>query len=444
MKKGQCITVSFAILLAAATTFSFPIQKKHGFSFRMVPLSAMAAQTPKSAGGVVTHLVLDSAVDEEKGSISIIKAFYNEKGRLDSSLTMGDQFFSSKWRTAFFFNAIGTMDSMLQQSWGDGDWVNETKWFFTLPMSQYYFSSSFDGLSEGHGVTMYSDFSFLLSMTAGYGKEWDSIGREWRYYGKDTLISIENDKKSYHYYEWDTISNSWQISELDTITILNGKTKQAIENYRFDSTWYRYRHSYLYDQHDKVIEYDQEKLDISNQSWEFYSKQKYTLTYNDHNHLTSSRIQEWDSFSDTWTPIDSGSYGFYSYTYDSSGNVIKRIDSTMNYWNDEPSKITHYFQYQTFSSPVVPRRVSKSNLQQPVIVSSDGKIKLQPLIDKNLSAALYTLSGRSICRIPLHSDLCLNDYSAQKGIHLGNGIFLLRIKSDKTGQPIGEWKVFLR
>ena len=86
----------------------------------------------------------------------------------------------------------------------------------------------------------------------------------------------------------------------------------------------------------------------------------------------------------------------------------------------------------------------KNTPPQPITVSSDGKIKLNTFSAKPLSATLYTLSGRSICRIPLHSDLCLKDYCAQNTIHPASGVYLLRITSNKTGQHFGDWKVFLR
>jgi hypothetical protein len=441
MKKWQGVAASSVILLSAATTFSFPLQKTHRNPFRMLPHSAVSARATKSAGGVVTHLVLDSAVEEGNGSISVIKAFYNEKGRLDSNLRIEDDF---TMQAAFFFNAKGTIDSMLQQTRSKGDLTHQIKWFFTEPISQIFFSSMADELSEGQGVTMHSDFSPQLSMTAGYGKEWDSTSHEWHYYGKDTLINHNNDVKIYHYYEWDTDSNSWQISELDTITISDDKITRVIEHYRFDSTWYRHRYSYLYDEHGNVFEFSQEKLEIPSRSWVLYLKVKYTNEYNAYNNQTSSRAQEWISFTGTWTSLDSSRFAFHSYTYDSSGSIITRTDSVMNYWDDDPSKITHHFQYQTFSAPVIPRNASKITSRQPITVSSDGKIKLQSLSTVNLSATLYTLSGRSICRIPLRSDIRLNDYCAQNNILPGSGVSLLRITSDKTGQHIGEWKVFLR
>jgi hypothetical protein len=180
-------------------------------------------------------------------------------------------------QAAFFFNAKGTIDSMLQQTRSKGDLTHQIKWFFTEPISQIFFSSMADELSEGQGVTMHSDFSPQLSMTAGYGKEWDSTSHEWHYYGKDTLINHNNDVKIYHYYEWDTDSNSWQISELDTITISDDKITRVIEHYRFDSTWYRHRYSYLYDEHGNVFEFSQEKLEIPSRSWVLYLKVMNTM-----------------------------------------------------------------------------------------------------------------------------------------------------------------------
>jgi hypothetical protein len=446
MKKRQCITVSFAILLAAAATFSFPIQKKHGFPFPMLPHAAITAQTPKSAGGEVTHLVLDSAVDEVEGSVSVFKAFYDEKGRLDS--TVREEENHPYWRSTYYHATNGGIDSMLNQSWKDGDWIYETKWFFAAPLDVNIFPDMYDRIAEGEGIGANPfPYSLELSLSSAFGMAWDSITRRWYNYEKDTLIDGNNGTKIYLAYNWDSLSNSWLLGTRDSFFFSEGYISQIILNFCIDTIWFRNKYSFIYNNNGRVIEASDETWLQGAQTWELHTRQKYHITINSHSHIDTFRVQYWDSFTESWTSLDSGSYALYSYTYDPSGNITTRSDSTLDRsWNGDtnPSKTTHYFKYQTFSSPVIPRKAIKPRPNSVVSASSDGKIRFLSNNTENLSATLYTLSGRSICRISLHSDLCLNDYCAQNGIHPGNGIFLLLIKSDKTGQPFGEWKVFFR
>ncbi|MBN1127668.1 MAG: hypothetical protein JXA71_01685 [Chitinispirillaceae bacterium] len=444
MKKQQSIAVSFAIFLSVATAFPFPMQKKHGFPIRMLSHSAMIAHAPKPSGETVTHLVQDSAVDETGGG-DIYKIKYNEKGQIESvDIEFSMENISATESMIFYYNVKGDVDSLRVSLKQDDGIVAELRWIFTVPLDRNWAPATFDQMAIGQGVRRYMDFSSSLCPTSGYSMEKydDVIG--WRYGEKDSIIDDSSGTRIYLRYEWDTISSSWIIKEIDTLTISNTNVTLAIQDDRSGSSWRQYRYSYFYDVQGEVIEYNRDILEYINRIWQPYQKQKYLLTYNDHNHLTSSRMQEWDSFSGTWTSIDSGSFAFHSYTYDGSENVIVRIDSTMDYWDTEPSSVTRYFKYQTFSAPVIPANVSKKILRQPVIVSSDGKIKLQSAGKENLSATLYTLSGRSLCRIPLRTGLRLNDYCSQNGIHPGRGASLLRIKSDKTGQHIGEWMVFFR
>ncbi|MBN2038273.1 MAG: hypothetical protein JW768_16150 [Chitinispirillaceae bacterium] len=429
------------LLIVSETVFSLPLQGPRGFFKGMRAYPSMIAHAPKSAGGTVTHLVLDSAVDED-GKREIYAIHYNENGRVESvdiTFTMATDTVEEK--IFFFYNEHDDADSMHVSLTQDDSISAELHWIFTVPLNGTWASDNFDRMAFGQGYRNYMDFAAMYCPTSGYCMEKDPGSNEWRYYEKDSVISDNQGTLIHLHYLWD---NEWSIAEIDTLTISNEHVTVAIQSDRSGSLWRLYRYSYLYDEHGGVIEYNRDSLESLTRSWRPFEKQKYHLTYNDHNHLTSSRMQEWNSFTGTWTSLDSSSFAFHSYTYDDSQNIIVRIDSTKDYWDTAPSITTHYFSYQTFSTPIIHRNVFQKNARQSVTVSSDGKIKLLSAGDRNLFAMLYGLSGRSLCRIPLHADLRLTDYCARNGVHPGSGACLLRIVSGKTGCSLGEWKVLLR
>jgi hypothetical protein len=444
MNKGTIVASIAAVMLLTANGFSSPINKFRGFPHRLLPIPGMLAKAPASASGTITHLVLDSTIYESHGYVESLRAIYNLSGQLDSVLAISGDNYDYGERFLFFYNANGLLDSMLDQVNEYGNWENQSKDIYTIPLSGSFFPNLFDQFFEGQGWGEYTDFSDNLSKTSGCRMYWDSTSHSWTYFSKDTLMSLNNETKVYLLQKWDTTSGSWKIYETDTIVISDGRVVQAIEN-RCDNlvSCLKRKHSLIYDDHGRVIEYRVETWNTADQTWGLSYTYRYSLEYNSHNHLTSWRSQKWNNSSSTWASIDSGEREFYSYTYNAKGNITSRIDTTFSAMDFEPFVITHYFQYQTFPTPTIPRLVSKAPPQSPVTVSSDGKIKLLNSTD-NLSATLYTLSGRSVCRIPLHADVRLSDYCSQTGIHPGKGLFLLRVTCDQTRKSLGEWKVFLQ
>jgi hypothetical protein len=249
----------------------------------------------------------------------------------------------------------------------------------------------------------------------------DSGKTNWRIAGRDTVLSRKSDLIVFVDQDWDTVSRSFATVTLDSLFLSSARVVKVVEySYSYDTMKTVY--SGVYDSTGKEIEETVLSFswDNSAMAWLPSITWKYVQTFNDHGDLVLSVQQD---STDHWVPIDSCDKYLYTYSYDSTGLIQSRVDSTWLAYG-APTKGIHYFTYQTFLSAIFPRQFRDNPGSNGAKLYSNGMIKTKTPV----SVSLYTISGRRIATLPVTASISLWECCKNNGIRVGKGVYLAKVR----------------
>ena len=253
----------------------------------------------------------------------------------------------------------------------------------------------------------------------------DSGSSIWRIAGRDSVLSRNNDIIMFVDQNWDTVNHSFTTMTRDSL-ILSGTRVVKFVEYRYDYDTMKTVYSGVYDSTGKEIEETVLSFywDNSTMAWLPSATSKYVQTFNTHGDLVLSVSQD---STDHWVSLDSCDKYLYTYSYDTTGLIMSRMDSTWSAYGT-PSRDIHYFTNQTFSSAIIPRQFADHAGSMAAKVCSNGMIKTKTPV----SVSLYAISGRRIVTLPVNASLSLWDCCKNNGIQVSKGVYLAKVRGLNT------------
>ena len=444
MKKFAIIFLSFIILLSpCAMAARQPLLKGHSrLSLPRILLKASVRHgLAKSCSDPMTMplMIQDSSVlyDFSKKIYvpgELITVTYSGSGHLASLVqivaddSIAQNIYGASWKTIYYSNPGGDIDSVIDQTFGDSGWTNHDKLTISPPISDAYLAID---RPQGTGFGLFCQNGALyFHMSSMDGYYWNTDVKTWSRSGRDTVSIVSPGILARTDLQWNEGTNSFESNYCDSFFTQGGNNiVKAIETNFNDSM--KYICTGTYDSAGNEIEESQTSMvwDDTSGLWALNSKIKYMQTYDTKGVLASSVLQ--DSSSDHWTPIDSCIKIMYRYTYDNSGIIVSRIDSTW-YSDDNITREIHYFKYQNIASRTPPRPFLAPAFRPSAIVLADGTVTT----DSPVSISVFDLCGRSICTVRAHSHMFLWTWCKNNGIAVGKGVYAAKIMETGKSYPV--------
>jgi len=447
MKKCALIFLSFVFLLAHfAEATHQPLLKNHSrlSLTRLFPKVSARPGLAKSCSNLATlpRMIQDSSVvyDFSKKVYApgeVITVSYSASGHLVSLVQMvaddsiAQNIYGASWKTTYYSNTGGDIDSLVDQAYGDSGWTNYDKMQIVPPLSDAYLAID---RPQGAGFGLFcTGGSLYFHVSSLDGQNWYAAGKTWYNTGRDTVAVIAPGIVVRTDQSWVLQSSSYVTDYCDSFFTEGGKNiVKAIETNYNDSM--KYICIGVYDSAGNELEESQTSMawDNGTGSWSYDSKLRYTQTYDTNGALLTSVVQ--DSSNGHWTPADSCNKIIYRYTYDNGGAIVSRVDSTW-YSDDNISKEIHYFKYQASPIKTVPGHSFAAARFTGAHISQNGMVRT----DSPVFVSVFDLSGRSICTVPVEgSNLSLWDWCKSHGISVGKGVYAARIR--ETGRSYPVWR----
>jgi hypothetical protein len=329
----------------------------------------------------------------------------------------------------YYTNVDGTIDSVIDQTFGDSGWINHDKLTVLPPISDAFLAID---KPQGTGFGLFCQSGALyFHMSSMDGYYWNTVLKTWSRSGRDTVAVVSPGIRARTDLQWNGETNSFETNYCDSFFTEGGNNiVKAIETNFKDSM--KYVCTGTYDSAGNELEESQISMvwDNAGKVWALSSKIRYLQTYDTNGALLSSLLQ--DSSFGHWTVVDSCMKILYRYTYDNSGVIVSRIDSTW-YSHDNITREIHYFKYQNVTSGRRPGPFLAPAFHPSATVFADGTVTT----DSPVSISVVDLCGRSICTVRAHSHMSLWGWCKNNGIAVGKGVYAAKIR--ETGQSYPVW-----
>jgi hypothetical protein len=355
----------------------------------------------------------------------LITVTYSGSGHLVSLVqlvaddSIAQNIYGASWKTTYYTDPSGGIDSLLDQSYGDSGWTDYDEVHISPPISDAFLS--IDG-PQGAGFGLFcSSGAIYFHLSSLDGENWNVAAQTWARSGRDTITVAGPDTAVRIDQQWNPVSASYQTVYSDSFFMAGGAIVKAVETNFSDSM--KYICIGAYDSAGNETQESQTSLawDVGAGAWSYSSKLRYSQTYNDNGELTSSVDQ--DSSDGRWTPPDSCPKIIYRYAHDSSGGIVSRTDSTW-YSNDYVSKEIHYFKYGAFSVGTIPGKFSNALHGRIAHIRQNGTVET----GSPVSISVFDLSGRTICTLRADSQLSLWTWCKNHGVPVGKGVYAAKIR----------------
>ncbi len=383
-----------------------------------------------SSTSTAVRMIQDSSVVYDSSSKAyvpgeLITVNYSQSGHLVSLVqivaddSIAQNIYGSTWKTMYYADLAGNIDSLVDLSYGDNGWANSDMVHISPGISDALLS--IDG-PQGTGMGLFCNsgevYFHLSSLDGDY---WDIAAQTWAKSGRDTITLAARDTAVRVDQQWDPASASYQTVYSDSFFKAGSNIATAIETNFSDSM--RYVCSGTYDAAGDEIEESQTSLfwNADSSKWSFSSKIRYVQAFDSNQALQNCVVQ--DSSNGVWTPLDSCSKIVYRYSRDSSGAIVSRTDSTWYSGGDIVREI-HYFKYGAFSTGTLFGQAARPSVCPRARIFGNGMVKTTAPV----SISICDLCGKIICTLRADSQMSLWGWCAGHGIRVGKGVYAARIR----------------